>query len=116
MAGIKSVLDAAITICGIELAHRIRKRQFSFGPGTWPGSWSLKRVWERALSQRPNILHSRRLCAIIRQCTRTQTMRRILPRPSNVGSSKFSLSFYSPIGRGRIELRPPSPRYLPSLL
>jgi hypothetical protein len=60
-----SVLNAAITICGIELAHRIR---------------------------------------------------RIFPRPSNVGSSKFSPSFYSPIGRGRIELRPPSPRYLPSLL
>ena len=50
MTGIKSVLNAAITICGIELAHRIRKRQFSFGPGTWPRSWSLKRVWERALS------------------------------------------------------------------
>jgi len=46
----KSALNAAVTISGIELAHRIQKRQFSFGPGTWPRSWSLKRVWERALA------------------------------------------------------------------
>jgi hypothetical protein len=50
MTGFKSALNAAITISGIELAHRIRKRQFSFGPGTWPRSWSLKRVWQRALA------------------------------------------------------------------
>ena len=50
MTGFKSTLNAAITISGIELAHPIRKRQFSFGPGTWPRSWSLKRVWERALA------------------------------------------------------------------
>lgn len=36
MTGFKSALNAAITISGIELAHRIRKRQFSFGPGTLP--------------------------------------------------------------------------------
>lgn len=33
MAGFKSFESAAITIAGIELAHRIRKGQFSFGRG-----------------------------------------------------------------------------------
>src|SRR5271163_4509375 len=33
MAGFKSFGNAAITIAGIELAHRIHKRQFSFGVG-----------------------------------------------------------------------------------
>jgi len=32
MAGFKSFANAAITIAGIELAHRIRKSQFSFWP------------------------------------------------------------------------------------
>jgi hypothetical protein len=40
----ESALNAAITISGIELAHRIRQGQFSFGPGTWPRSCSLKRL------------------------------------------------------------------------
>lgn len=34
----RKALNAAITVSGIELAHRIRKRQLSFGPGTWPRS------------------------------------------------------------------------------
>ena len=46
----------------------------------------------------------------------SQSRPRILPRPSNVESSKFSPSFYSPIGRGRIDLPPPSLRFRPSLL
>jgi transposase-like protein len=50
MTGFKSDRNAAITISGIELAHRIRKRQFSFGSGTWHRSWSLKKVWDRALA------------------------------------------------------------------
>ena len=33
MAGFKSIANAAMTIAGIELAHRIRKGQFSFGRG-----------------------------------------------------------------------------------
>jgi transposase-like protein len=33
MAGFKSFANAAITIAGVELAHRIRKGQFSFGRG-----------------------------------------------------------------------------------
>ena len=38
MGGFKSFRNAAITLSGIELAHRIRKRQFSFGRGRWGNS------------------------------------------------------------------------------
>ncbi len=34
MGGFKSFRSAAITLAGIELAHRIRKRQFSLGRGS----------------------------------------------------------------------------------
>jgi hypothetical protein len=42
MAGFKSFANAAITIAGIELAHRIRKRQFSFGRRRRRHGWSRK--------------------------------------------------------------------------
>lgn len=48
--GFKSARNAAITLSGIELAHRIRKRQFSFGPGGQRRYWSLKQFWDRALA------------------------------------------------------------------
>jgi transposase-like protein len=35
MGGFKSFRSAAITLSGAELAHRIRKRQFSFGRARW---------------------------------------------------------------------------------
>ena len=47
MLGFKSYRTAAVTLAGIELAHRIRKRQFKFGPGRW-NCWSLKKQWDRA--------------------------------------------------------------------
>jgi transposase-like protein len=50
MAGFKSFAGAAITLAGIELAHRVRKRQFSFGRGWQRRSMSLKRLWELALA------------------------------------------------------------------
>lgn len=50
MGGFKSFQSAAITLSGIELAHRIRKRQFSFGRGRWGNVGSLKQLWERALA------------------------------------------------------------------
>jgi transposase-like protein len=50
MAGFKSFANAAITIAGIELAHRIRKRQFSFGGGRWRRGWSRKAEWAMALA------------------------------------------------------------------
>jgi transposase-like protein len=49
MAGFKSFANAAITIAGIELAHRIRKRQFSFGRGRRRRGWSRKAEWVMAL-------------------------------------------------------------------
>src|ERR1035441_4101694 len=49
MAGFKSYANAAITIAGIELAHRIRKGQFSFGRGRRRRGWSRKAEWMMAL-------------------------------------------------------------------
>jgi len=50
MMGFKSFRNAAITLAGIELAHRIRKRRFSFGRGgRWSGR-SMKQIWDRAMS------------------------------------------------------------------
>src|ERR1700684_4131090 len=49
MGGFKSFGRAAITLAGIELAHRIRKRQFSLGRGRYRNFGSLKQLWARAL-------------------------------------------------------------------
>ena len=49
MLGFKSYRTAAVTLAGIEFAHRIRKRQFKFGPVRWI-CWSLKKQWDRALA------------------------------------------------------------------
>jgi hypothetical protein len=50
MAGFKSFGNAAITIAGIELAHRIHKRQFSFGVGRPRRERPLKVLRDRALA------------------------------------------------------------------
>jgi transposase-like protein len=50
MAGFKSFANAAITIAGFELAHRIHKRQFSFGRGRRRRGWSRKDEWAMALA------------------------------------------------------------------
>jgi transposase-like protein len=50
MAGFKSFKNAAITIAGIELAHRIRKGQFSFGRGRRRRDCSRKSEWAMALA------------------------------------------------------------------
>jgi hypothetical protein len=50
MTGFKSFDNAAITIAGIEPAHRINKGQFSFGVGRPRRERSLKVLWERALA------------------------------------------------------------------
>jgi transposase-like protein len=50
MAGFKSFANAGITIAGIELAHRIRKGQFSFGRGRRRHGWSRKADWAMALA------------------------------------------------------------------
>ena len=50
MGGFKSFASAAITLAGIELADRIRKRQFSVGRGRYRNFGSLKQLWGRALA------------------------------------------------------------------
>ena len=49
MLGFRSFGNAAITLAGIELAHRIHKRQFSFGSGRQWRNQSLRQLWDRAL-------------------------------------------------------------------
>jgi hypothetical protein len=48
MAGFKSFANAAITIRGIELAHRIHKGQFALGRGRRRRGWSRKDEWALA--------------------------------------------------------------------
>jgi len=45
MAGLKSFDDAAITIAGIDLAHRVRKNRFSFGRGRRRRGGSRQAEW-----------------------------------------------------------------------
>jgi transposase-like protein len=66
MLALKSYRTAAITLAGVELAHRIRKRQFSFGRGGAGRFCSLKHLWARALERHDTVL------TLNRHCTRTQ--------------------------------------------
>ncbi len=50
MLGFKSFSTAAITLAGVELAHRIRKRQFTLGYACRHRAASLKEVWAQALA------------------------------------------------------------------
>jgi len=50
MAGFKSFANASIAIAAIELAHRIRKRQFILGRNRPRRGWSLKHEWAIALA------------------------------------------------------------------
>ena len=50
MRGFKSFANAAVTIAGMELAHRIHKRQFSFGRGRPRVGASLRTIWDQALT------------------------------------------------------------------
>jgi DDE domain len=50
MLALKSFRTAAVTLARVELAHRIRKRQFSFGRNGPRRLSSLKHVWAHALS------------------------------------------------------------------
>ena len=50
MLGLKSFPTAAVTFSGIELAHRIRKRQFTVAYEREGRTLSLKNLWDQALS------------------------------------------------------------------
>jgi transposase-like protein len=49
MLGLKSIATAAITLSGVELAHRIRKRQFTISYQCNGGALSLKDLWDHAI-------------------------------------------------------------------
>jgi hypothetical protein len=51
MLGLKTFCLAAITLAGIELAHRIRKGQYSLQCQPDERSSSLKEMWDAALNQ-----------------------------------------------------------------
>jgi transposase-like protein len=66
MLAMKSFRTAAITLAGIELAHRIRKRQFTFGSRSGRQPFNLKHAWAHALACNDD------LTGVDRDCTRTQ--------------------------------------------
>ena len=52
MLGFKNFTNASIVPAGIELAHKIRKHQFSLGGGRRSWSLPLNELWRRALVYR----------------------------------------------------------------
>jgi hypothetical protein len=75
MLALKSFRTAAVTLAGVELAHRIRKRQFSFGRG--PRRFrSLKHLWARALASHDAATEKLKVTVgtLDRYCTRTQLL------------------------------------------
>jgi len=76
MLGLKSFRTAAVTLAGVKLAHRIRKRQFSFGRGGPRRSSSLKHVWARALASHEIATDRREATSVTlnRHCTRTRVL------------------------------------------
>lgn len=74
--GFKSFSTAAITLAGIELAHRIRKRQFFIDPACHHDNNSPKLLWDRVLAgvaaadRKPTKGQSRRSAANAPELTR----------------------------------------------
>jgi transposase-like protein len=52
MLGLKSFATAVVTFAGVELAHRIRKRQFTIPYTRNGGALSLKELWDQAISRK----------------------------------------------------------------
>lgn len=50
MLGLKSFRSAAITLAGVELAHRVRKQQYSLPKGMKGRAGSLRELWAAALA------------------------------------------------------------------
>ena len=73
MLALKSFRTAAVTLAGVELAHRIRKGQFSFGRGGPRRFSSLKSLWARAFA-RDAETDKRKAVTLSRSCTRTQML------------------------------------------
>jgi hypothetical protein len=76
MLALKSFRTAAVTLAGVELAHRIRKRQFSFGRGSPRRFSSLKHLWGLALAHH-DLATDRNIASVAKinhHCTRTQVL------------------------------------------
>jgi hypothetical protein len=111
MAGFKSFATAAVTIAGIELAHRIRKRRFMLSR-TYRrlGKWSLKKEWAIALALSVTGSRMESRAPKIRRCTRTLALvtghmqmvaaGNIPPFPSVHVSDKVQLHYPEHIGHG----------------
>jgi transposase-like protein len=76
MLALKSFRTAAVTLAGVELAHRIRKRQFYFGRGGPSRFCSLKHLWTRALACYDAATNKPEATRVTRSrhCTRTQAL------------------------------------------
>ena len=74
MLALKSFRTAAVTLAGVELAHRIRKRQFSFGRRGPRRFSSLKSLWARALADPAADRGKPAVVTLSRYGTRTQVL------------------------------------------
>ena len=76
LLALKSFRTAAVTLAGVELAHRIRKGQFSFGRGGPRRFSSLRHLWARALACHDPAADRRKVAVatLNRHCTRTQEL------------------------------------------
>jgi transposase-like protein len=76
MLSLKSFRTAAVTLAGVELVHRIRKRQFSFCRGTPSRRCSLKHLWAHALACHDAAISTPKVTRVKlnRHCTRTQVL------------------------------------------
>jgi hypothetical protein len=76
MLSLKSFRTAAVTLAGVELVHRIRKRQFSFCRGTPSRRCSLKHLWAHALARHDAAISTPKVTRVKlnRHCTRTQVL------------------------------------------
>lgn len=102
MLGLKSFESAAVTFSGIELAHRIRKRQFLLPAAAGRDCASLKELWDIALGERKEQLGSSHPnhypTANAPELNRRRTHRREVRRIGNLGLRRYSRKVT--IGRG----------------
>jgi len=96
MLAMKSFRTAAITLAGVELAHRIRKRQFTVGSRGPHQCSSLKHAWALALVCNDNAAVARKTSRrpiFDRECTRThQQVCACRQRPRSKRSNPFFVS------------------------
>lgn len=100
MLGFKSFKTAAITLAGIELAHRVRKRQFQLGRGRPRRHTSPKQLWDRALAQFPRFDSPRHRLPPYRPPTHQNSRARTptKPEPHDAKPLRYARKIF--VGRG----------------